>query len=115
MNGVALSRRVLLLGLACLALAAAAQPIVVRDDRGTEHRFAAPPQRIVSMLPSLTEAAWVLGAGTRLVGVDRHGCHAQPGQHLHQLPGPVDPNPDPLGEHAGFVPKWSVWNAQLGA
>ena len=72
MNGVALSRRVLLLGLACLALAAAAQPIVVRDDRGTEHRFAAPPQRIVSMLPSLTEAAWVLGAGTRLVGVDRY-------------------------------------------
>ncbi|MBL8341249.1 MAG: ABC transporter substrate-binding protein [Rubrivivax sp.] len=55
------------------ALATAwAQPIVVRDDRGTEHRFAAPPQRIVTLLPSLTEAAWVLGAGARLVGVERH-------------------------------------------
>ncbi len=48
-----------------------AQPVVIRDDRGAEHRFAAPPQRIVTMLPSLTETVWVLGAGERLVGVDR--------------------------------------------
>jgi len=48
------------------------QAIVVRDDRGTEHRFAAPPQRIVSLLPSLTEALGVLGVGPRLVGVDRY-------------------------------------------
>jgi iron complex transport system substrate-binding protein len=50
----------------------AAQPIQIRDDRGTEHRLSAPPQRIVTMLPSLTETAWVLGAGSRLVGVDRY-------------------------------------------
>jgi len=54
------------------ASAATAGPVVVRDDRGTEHRFAAPPRRIVTMLPSLTESAWVLGAGARLVGVDRY-------------------------------------------
>lgn len=66
-------RRLLVLGAAlALSAAALAQPIVVRDDRGSEHRFAAPPQRIVTMLPSLTEAAWVLGVGTRLVGVDRY-------------------------------------------
>lgn len=47
-------------------------PIVLRDDRGRELRLAAPPRRIVSMLPSLTEAAWVLGAGDRLVGIDRY-------------------------------------------
>ena len=58
--------------LAAASLAAHAQPIAVVDDRGTEHRFDAPPQRIVSMLPSLTETAWVLGAGERLVGVDRY-------------------------------------------
>jgi iron complex transport system substrate-binding protein len=52
--------------------AAGAQTIVIRDDRGTEHRFTAPPQRIVTMLPSLTELASVLGAGPRLVGVDRY-------------------------------------------
>jgi iron complex transport system substrate-binding protein len=49
-----------------------AQPITFRDDRGTEHRLPAPPRRIVTMLPSLTETAWVLGAGSRLVGVDRY-------------------------------------------
>lgn len=59
-------------GLALLTAASAAQqPIVVRDDRGVEQRFASPPQRVVTMLPSLTEMAWVLGAGPRLVGVDR--------------------------------------------
>jgi iron complex transport system substrate-binding protein len=61
---------------AAMALVAAgcigAAEVLVRDDRGTEHRIAAPPQRIVSMLPSLTELVWVLGAGPRLVGVDRY-------------------------------------------
>jgi iron complex transport system substrate-binding protein len=51
--------------------AASPSPIVVRDDRGTEHRFSMPPQRIVTLLPSLTEAVAALGAGPRLVGVDR--------------------------------------------
>jgi iron complex transport system substrate-binding protein len=51
--------------------AAWAQPLLLRDDRGTEHRFDALPQRIVTLLPSLTETAWVLGVGPRLVGVDR--------------------------------------------
>lgn len=70
-------RRAALHRLACgtLALAAPAlraQPVVVRDDRGTEHRLPGPPRRIVSMLPSLTEVVAVLGAGPRLVGVDRY-------------------------------------------
>ncbi len=55
-----------------VACAALAQPIVVRDDGGTEHRFEKPPERIVTMMPSLTETAWVLGGGERLVGVDRY-------------------------------------------
>ncbi|MFT3816075.1 MAG: helical backbone metal receptor [Rubrivivax sp.] len=58
--------------LALAAMVVQAQPIAVVDDRGVEHRFDAPPRRIVSMLPSLTETAWVLGAGERLVGVDRY-------------------------------------------
>lgn len=62
----------LVLACGCGASAAVAQPIVIRDDRGTEHRLAEPPQRIVTMLPSLTETVWVLGAGSRLVGVDRY-------------------------------------------
>lgn len=51
--------------------AALAQPLVVQDDRGTRHRFDAPPQRIVSLLPSLTESVCALDACQRLVGVDR--------------------------------------------
>lgn len=66
------ARRSLLAALLSFAPAMAwAQGFVLRDDRGTEHRFEQPPQRIVTLLPSLTETAWVLRAGPRLVGVDR--------------------------------------------
>lgn len=54
------------------ATAARADPIVVRDDLGVEHRLSEPAKRIVSMLPSLTEMVWAVGAGSRLVGVDRY-------------------------------------------
>ncbi|MDH4392215.1 MAG: helical backbone metal receptor [Aquabacterium sp.] len=57
--------------LAGLPAVARAQPLVVQDDRGTSHRFDMPPQRIVSLLPSLTESVCVLDACQRLVGVDR--------------------------------------------
>jgi iron complex transport system substrate-binding protein len=67
-----LLRAALLVAATAMTTAVAAEPIVVRDDRGDEHRFAAPPARIVSMLPSLTETVWVLGGGPRLVGVDRY-------------------------------------------
>ena len=60
----------LLLGLLAPALAAAATE--VRDDLGHTTVFAAPPQRIVSLLPSLTETVCELGACGRLVGVDRY-------------------------------------------
>ena len=60
---------VLLLGV-CLHAIALAQ-ITVRDDRGVSITLAVPPQRIVSLLPSLTESVCVLGACARLVGTDR--------------------------------------------
>jgi len=78
MKLTALARRCALLALLSSALAASAQSatvstaIALRDDRGTEHRFTTPPQRIVTLLPSLTESVWALGGGPRLVGVDRY-------------------------------------------
>ena len=62
----------LLGGLLLAGGAALAQPVEVLDDRGQALRLERPPQRIVSLLPSLTESVATLGAGARLVGVDRY-------------------------------------------
>lgn len=73
----ALSCKLLLLASICWlthATPVAARPtgtIVLRDDRGVEIRFAASPQRIISLLPSVTESVCALGACRRLVGTDR--------------------------------------------
>lgn len=61
--------RALLLLCLCCALPAHAL-IEVRDDRGVLVKLPAPPQRIVTLLPSLGETVCALGACGRLVAVD---------------------------------------------
>ncbi len=58
-----------LLVCACLNGRAQAE-ITVRDDRGEVLVWNAPPKRIVSLLPSVTESLCALGACASLVGTD---------------------------------------------
>jgi iron complex transport system substrate-binding protein len=51
---------------------AAAAPVVLFDSAHHEHRFEHPPERIASLLPSLTETVCELQACNRLVVVDRY-------------------------------------------
>ncbi len=45
--------------------------IALRDDRNVELTFPASPQRIISLVPSVTESVCALGACPRLVGTDQ--------------------------------------------
>ena len=72
--------------------AQAAQAVQVTDDRGVTVSFAQPPQRIVSLLPSLTETVCELGQCQRLVGVDRYSVYPASLQKLPQVGGGLDPN-----------------------
>jgi iron complex transport system substrate-binding protein len=80
-------RRVAFAGLSLLVAAAAQAQIAVRDDRGVEHRFERSPQRIVTLLPSLTETVCALGACGRLVGTDRYSNWPASVQALPKLGG----------------------------
>lgn len=50
------------------------------------------PQRIVSLLPSLTESVCALGECSRLVGVDRYSNWPASVQQLPRVGGGIDPN-----------------------
>jgi iron complex transport system substrate-binding protein len=75
-----------------LALAMQAQAVQVTDDRGVTVALAQPPQRIVTMLPSLTEVVCELGACDRLVGVDDYSNWPRSVLRLPRLGGLEDAN-----------------------
>lgn len=84
---VALSAAVLGIGVTCAA------EVSLVDDRQRVVLFEQSPQRIVSLLPSLTETICVLDSCERLVGVDRYSNWPQ--ATLSKLPvvgGGLDPN-----------------------
>ena len=70
-----------------LCAAAAAQPVQVRDDRGRALQWPAPPSRIVSLLPSLTESVCALGGCDKVVGTDRYSNSPAPVRALPKLGG----------------------------
>lgn len=85
----------LLLGAAvCSAMLSvtAIASVTVKDDRGSEVRLKAPAQRVVSMLPSLTESVCALGKCSVLVGVDRFSNWPKSVDGLPRLGGIADAN-----------------------
>jgi iron complex transport system substrate-binding protein len=73
------------------AAPATAAPRTVIDDRGRHIAVPARVQRVVSLLPSLTESVCALGACDRLVGVDRSSDWPASVRTLPQLGGLEDP------------------------
>ena len=75
-----------------VAMAQQVRTIQVTDDRGVVVKFTQSPQRIVSLLPSLTESVCELGQCQRLVGVDRYSNWPAALNKLPQVGGGLDPN-----------------------
>jgi iron complex transport system substrate-binding protein len=69
-----------------------ANAIVVTDDRQLDVVISKPPQRIVSLLPSLTETVCALGQCKKLVGVDRYSSWPESIHKLPRMGGGIDPS-----------------------
>lgn len=85
-------RRLFLLFALFAALANPASALQVTDDRGVTVTLERSPQRIVSLLPSLTETVCELGECRRLVGVDRYSNFPAAVRGLPQVGGGIDPS-----------------------
>jgi iron complex transport system substrate-binding protein len=64
----------------------------VTDDRGVASQWTIAPQRVITLLPSLTESVCALGQCARLVGVDRYSNWPDQVKSLPTLGGGMDPN-----------------------
>ncbi len=80
------------LSLAALTGVGAAHALDVVDDRGVTVSFSQAPQRIVSLLPSLSETVCALGQCSKLVGVDRYSNYPVQLKKLPQMGGGLDPS-----------------------
>ena len=78
------------LGLGLGVVASALATTSVQDDRGRQVTIPSTPQRVVTLMPSLTETVCALGACQRLVGVDRYSNWPAQVRKLPQLGGLED-------------------------
>ena len=74
------------------AFAAERFPLALTDDRGVTVRLAAPPRRIVSLAPSLTEIVFLLGREGSLAGVTRFCNYPPAASSLPKIGGVSDPD-----------------------
>ena len=82
----------ILMGLVGLAFLKSALAVTVLDDRQQEVHLAQAPQRIVSLLPSLTETVCALGQCHKLVGLDRYSNWPASVKSVARVGGGLDPN-----------------------
>ncbi|PUE43496.1 ABC transporter substrate-binding protein [Limnohabitans sp. Hippo3] len=75
-----------------LLCSALAQAVTVRDDRQQDIVITKPPERIVSLLPSLTETVCALGQCHKLVGLDRYSNWPESVRQLPRMGGGLDPS-----------------------
>lgn len=69
-----------------------AQAVTVLDDRQQKVQIAQAPQRIVSLLPSLTETVCALNQCHKLVGLDRYSNWPESVKSVPRVGGGLDPN-----------------------
>ncbi len=85
-------------------------PAPLVDDAGRRVALEAPPQRIVSLVPSLTELVCALGRAERLVGVTRY-CTEPADVVAHIAPVGGTKNPD-LGRILDLHPDLVIVNSE---
>lgn len=84
----------LLAFLTVLLALAFAFPLTLTDDLGRTVTLKAPPKRIVTMLPSVTETVCALGACDRLVATDDYSDWPERVKALPKAGGLYNPNPE---------------------
>ncbi|HTG69149.1 MAG TPA: ABC transporter substrate-binding protein [Candidatus Udaeobacter sp.] len=52
-------------------------PLTLKDDTGTEMTFAQEPTKVVTLVPSETEAIYAIGSGEQVVGVDEYSNYPE--------------------------------------
>jgi len=90
MNSKKASTSVLLILLIVFILDA--QEIIIKDDLGFAFDMTAPPQRIISLAPNITETLFALGLGEKVVGVTRYCDFPKDSTKKEKIGGMVDPN-----------------------
>ncbi|GGM91843.1 ABC transporter substrate-binding protein [Thermus composti] len=80
--------------LAVLSALVFAFPLTLTDDLGRQVTLKAPPKRIVTMLPSVTETVCALGACDRLVATDDYSDWPESVKRLPKAGGLYNPNPE---------------------
>jgi iron complex transport system substrate-binding protein len=80
--------------LSVLLALALAFPLTVTDDLGRTVTLKAPPKRIVTMLPSVTETVCALGACDRIVATDDYSDWPESVKRLPKAGGLYNPNPE---------------------